>query len=428
MMDTDTARLSAGDSAGRMGQPLDLIPQVQALKAEGLSNGEIGARFGISKDAVFRLLKKAPEVVAPEPLVLDVDHIDDLAGLLAERGLKLADWIVVGVVVNKYEGFIKDAEGEAQKVPLRQLKVTLRPRLNVELLQPAEIKPLPKIPSRQPRKSDESRLFFIYGDDQRPNVDRGFESAKLAWVRKHQPDVIVDLGDGMDFPTVSGHKTNPAMNYSVKECIDDYGTWLFALRCAAPNAEIVILADNHVAGRLRDYQLARAAELYGVSPAQIVGMVDDLEPLISVRRFLRLDEMGITYVAPPGDTHYAESHYEIIPGELVALHGYRTGNNLGKKFIDDYGSSVIYGHAHQQDVYVTDQRRRGVGTRRRLTAIGVGCGGVVSGGGGFAPGADWQNGCLTVTTFPDGGWTWDYVNYEDGVMRWRDESYDGATT
>lgn len=411
-----------------MAQRDDLFQQARALKAEGLNNVEIGQRLGISRDAVRRLLAKdEDDLGAPEVIVLDVDHIDDIDDLLAERGLKRDEWLVVSVIVNKWEGFAKQKNDDILRVPLRQLKVTLRPKLNVELLAPAQVKPLPKIAPRKSVQRD-SRLFFIYGDDQRPNVDRGFEAAKLAWVRKHQPDVIVDLGDGMDFPTVSGHKTNPAMNYSVKECIDDYGTWLYALRCAAPNAEIVILADNHVAGRLRDYQLARAAELYGVSPAQIVGMVDDLEPLISVRRFLRLDEMGITYVAPPGDTHYAESHYEIIPGELVALHGYRTGTNLGKKFLDDYGASVIYGHAHQQDVYVTDQRRRGIGTRRRLTAIGVGCGGIVNGGGGFAPGADWQNGALTVTTFPDGGWTWDYVNYEDGVMRWRDESYDEATT
>ena len=413
-----------------MAQRDDLLQQARALKAEGLNNVEIGQRLGISRDAVRRLLAKSEgdDVLgAPEVLVLDVDHIDDLDSLLAERGLKREDWLVVSVIVNKWEGFAKRKNDDILRVPLRQLKVTLRPKLNVELLAPAQVKRL-AIPKARAKPCRDSKLYFIYGDDQRPNVDRGFESVKLAWVRKHQPDVIVDLGDGMDFPTVSGHKTNPAMNYSVKECIDDYGTWLYALRCAAPNAEIVILADNHVAGRLRDYQLARAAELYGVSPAQIVGMVDDLEPLISVRRFLRLDEMGITYVAPPGDTHYAESHYEIIPGELVALHGYRTGSNLGKKFLDDYGASVIYGHAHQQDVYVTDERRRGIGTRRRLTAIGVGCGGIVNGGGGFAPGADWQNGALTVTTFPDGGWTWDYMNYESGVMRWRDESYDGATT
>ena len=122
----------------------------------------------------------------------------------------------------------------------------------------------------------------------------------------------------------------------------------------------------------------------------------------------------------------AESHYEIVPGELVALHGYRTGSNLGKKFIDDYGTSVVYGHAHQQDVYVTDQRRRGVGLRKRLTAIGVGCGAVIAGGGGFAPGADWQSGALTVSVFPDGGWTWDYMNHEAGVTRWRNEMWGSA--
>lgn len=351
-----------------------------------------------------------------EFLNLDVQHLGDIAELLKDRGLNPDEWVVVSATVNEWDG---------HEHPMRQLKVTVRRRLDAGLLQPAQVRPLkfPKAPARASRHPLKPRLFFVYGDDQRPNVDRGFERWKLAWVKRHQPDVIVDLGDGMDFPSVSGHKTNPAMQYSAQQCIDDYATWLWQLRCAAPHAEIVILADNHVTGRLRDYQLANAAALYGVKPADVSGMTDDLEPLISVRRMLRLDEMNITYKAPPGDTHYAESHYEIVPGELVALHGYRTGSNLGKKFIDDYGTSVIYGHAHQQDVYTTDQRRRGVGTRKRLTAIGVGCGAVVQGGGGFAPGADWQQAALTVTTFPDHGWTWDYMSYEDGTMRWRDEMW-----
>lgn len=389
---------------------------VARLKAAGNNNKQIGLILGISEAAVRRSLDKTGQVTDGE-LTLDADNLGDINKLLRERGLKPAEWVVVSATVNEWDGH----EG-----PLRQLKVTVRRKLDVNLLQPAAVSNLkfPKLrpqPSKNPLKP---RLFFIYGDDQRPNVDRGFERWKLQWVRKHQPDVIVDLGDGMDFPSVSGHKTNPAMNYSAQQCIDDYATWLFQLRCAAPNAEIVILADNHVTGRLRDYQLANAAALYGVKPADVPGLAAELEPLISVRRMLRLDEMNIRYVAPPGDTHYAESHYEIVPGELVALHGYRTGSNLGKKFLDDYGTSVIYGHAHQQDVYVTDRNRRGVGTRKRLTAIGVGCGAVVAGGGGFAPGADWQNGALTVTTFPGGGWTWDYVDFEGGVMRWRDELYD----
>ena len=411
---------------------MDLQAEALRLKAEGLNNVEIGQRLGISRDAVYRLLKKAEQdgetLGPPETIILDVDHIDDIDDLLAERGLNRDNWIIVSVIVNKWEGFAKQEDGSGiYRVPLRQLKVTLRPKVDVALLVPGKVAPLPRLrtlASKRINPRNESKLVFVYGDDQRPNTQAEFEWFKLTWVRRHQPDVIVDLGDGMDFPTVSGHKTNPAMNWSVQECVDNYTTWLWRLRDAAPNAEIVILADNHVTGRLRDYQLAHAAALYGVHPAKIEGLADDLEPLMSVPRMLRLDELGIRYIQPAEDTHYAESHYEIVPGELVALHGYRTGANLGKKFIDDYGTSVVYGHAHQQDVYVTDHQRRGIGKRRRLAALGVGCGARIDGGGGFAPGADWQQNALTVTVFPDGGWTWDYMDFAHGVMRWRDEMYD----
>lgn len=359
-----------------------------------------------------------------DELEVDVDRVEDLDELLAERGLKRDDWVIVRAVVNRWEGFYRTDDGGHVKVPQRQLKVFLRPKLNLgELLRPADLPTPPRLPKTATTPRGETRLVFIYGDDQRPHHDERFEQLKLRWVQANQPDEIVDLGDGMDMPTISLHKVDPAMNWSVQECANSYATWLYQLRLAAPSAKVTVLADNHVTGRLRDYQLARAADLYGVHPADIAGLEPDVEALWSVRRLLRLDELGVTYIDPPGDTHYAESHVELVPGELVAIHGYRTGQRLGPKFIDDYGCSVVYGHQHGQDVHVTDQRRRGVGQRRRLFALAVGCGAVLQGGGGFAPGADWQNCALTISIFPDGGWTFDYMDYADGVLRWRDQRY-----
>ena len=388
-----------------------------------------GGRAGIvsvpGPPAAKRTSTTGTAPLAVDEVELDADSIDDIEGLLAERGMKLEDWIVVRVVANKWEGFYKTKDDGAEKVPLRQLKVTLRPRLSVNLIAPATVTPL-RTPGARSKPQRASKLVLVYGDDQRPNVDRGFDACKLAWISQNQPDLIIDLGDGADAPTLSGHKTNPAMDWPLQQCINDTASWLYAARCAAPNAEIVLLPDNHFAARLRDYQLAQARALYGIRPAEVEGLAEDLRPLISVERMLRLDEIGVTYMAPPGDTHYAEGQYEIIPGELVAIHGYRTGSNLGKKFLDDYGCSVIYGHAHQQDVYVSDKSRRGIGKRRRLYALGVGCGAKLQGGGGFAPGADWQNSALTVSVFPNGGWSWEPVNYEDGVLRWRDQEFRAA--
>lgn len=359
-----------------------------------------------------------------DELELDVDHVDDLESLLAERGMKLEDWTVVRVTVNKWEGFHKDDTGEAVTVPLKQLKVYLRPKFSgAALIQPAS--PLPTLLQKLGRAKSKNlfKRFFIYGDDQRPNVNKEFEVLKLKFLAENDFDEIIDLGDGMDMPTISKYKTNPAASWSVQDCANNYASWLFALREVQPDARIRILADNHITQRLRDYQLSQAEALYGVTPATVPGLEDDLKPLWSLERLLRLDELKIEYVAPPNDTHYAESHVELIPGELAVIHGYRTGANLGKKFIDDYGCSVIYGHQHAQDVYVTDHRRRGVGKRKRYFGIGVGCGAEIKGGGGYAPGADWQNNALVVTLFPDEQWTWDYVNYADGVLTWRDQHY-----
>lgn len=365
-----------------------------------------------------RVVREADEIE------LDVDQIDDIDALLAERGMKREDWVIVRVVVNKWEmGYVNKAK-EPGAHPLRQLKVYLRPRtLAFELIQPAQIERPARPKSVPKRTSDEPKLVFVYGDDQRPGHDPQFEALKLEWLADWQPDLIIDLGDGMDFPTVSTHKEDPSRNWSIQECANSYATWLFQAREVCPDSEFVILADNHVTGRLRDYQMAKARDIYGVHPAEVPGLPEDLEPLWSIPRLLHLEALDITYVAPLNDTHYAESHYEIVPGELVAIHGYRTGKNLGEKFIHDYGCSVIYGHQHGQDVHVTDYRRRGVGQRRRRYGLGVGCGCKIEGGGGFAPGADWQNSALTVSVFPDGTWNWDYLNYEHGKLTWRDLQY-----
>lgn len=355
-------------------------------------------------------------------IAVDVNKIDELQDVLAERGMKLEDWVVVRVTVNKWEGFLKTDAGEPLTVPLRQLKIYLRPKtLLAELIQPAAVSlNIPK--GKVPNRNHLVKKYFIYGDDQWPHADETFKRLQLAWVKYNQPDEIIDLGDGCDMPTISTHKVDPSQNWTVQECADTYATWLYKLRNAAPDAPISILADNHMTGRLRDYQTAKAAALYGVTPAQVPGLSPDLEMLWSVPRLLRLDELRIKYVTPPGDTHYAESYLELIPEELVAIHGYRTGANLGKKFIEDHGCSVIYGHQHGQDLYVTDTRRRGVGKRKRLYALGVGCGSQVN-AVNYAPGSDHQNCALTVSEFSDGHWSFSYMNYEHGVLTWQDQKY-----
>lgn len=401
--------------------------RAHGTSADNLSSAWSGVH-GLPRLAPGYKAKKRPHAeetpIADDTIEVEVDKLGDIDTMLRARGLDPGEWIIVRATVNRWEGFLKDEESKPVIVPLKQLKVTLRPRVKIELLLPADPKPLKLLERKKPQRS--SQLVFVYGDDQRPNVDRGFEQAKLAWLRRNQPDVIIDLGDGMEFATISTHKTDPANNASVQECADDYASWLYTLRRTCPNAKIIILADNHVHRRLRDFQLERGAALFGVKPADVDGLADDMEPLLSIRRLLRLDEMNIQYIEPAIGSHYAESHYEIIPDRLVALHGYRTGANVGKKLLGDYGCSVIYGHVHSQDVTVTDARRRGVGDRERLYALGVGCGAVIEGGGGFAPGADWAQGALTVSVFPDGGWSFDLLNYENGVLRWRDQEYAAA--
>lgn len=397
---------------------LDLIAEKEM---GNLSWAELGRRYGVDPNTIKNhadvdKVRSFQDKEIDQPFhVLQTsmqhgEHLGDVNDLLRKRGLDPAHWIVHGLRVNEWDA--PGPEGEPQQ--MKQLKAYLKKRVTADdLIQPVTMKPL-KLPAHGKRPERPERVELIYGDNQEPYGDPAFKRLLLRLVKQLKPDTITDLGDGMDMPTVSRHPRR-AHDPSAQECFDTYGQWLYDLRRAAGDAAIFVLGDNHVTDRLERYQLDRAAEMYGVTPALIRGLDADLDPLWSVKRILRLDELGVEYVNP-GSKHYAQSYREIIPGELVVIHGYRTGQQAAKKFVEEWGCSVIYGHLHTTNGrFVTDSSRMGVGKRRRLWGLPVGCVGSVD-RPDYAPGADHQQSALLVRIWPDGTWTPTELNYADGVL------------
>jgi transposase-like protein len=347
---------------------------------------------------------------AEQQVELDVQTLGDVAVLLRERGLDPDEWVVIRCVVNTW-----GPEAEQSK----QLKVTLRPRLDA-LLRPAASngKPPAKLgtPSRKKLERTNPRLVVFVGDEQAPYHDPDLHRLFCEWLAENKPDEAVHLGDLMDLPTLSRHRPNPAWNASPQECIQAGYDILAAYREASPSTRWTALPGNHDE-RIRDYQLQRAPELFGVRPADL----DERELAAAVQSLpslLHLPRLGVDWAG--GDADYEQSAVDVSP-QLTARHGWITGGNSAEKTVRRLGLNVVVGHTHRQRIhYITEERMR---TRLTLVCVEAGCMCLIEGGLGYTVNPDWQAGFASAHLWPDGRFTIDHGVYRDGVLTWRDQRY-----
>lgn len=352
-------------------------------------------------------------------VTLDVDRLGEIAVMLRARGLNPDDWIVVRAVVNAWEGFYKtDRPGENdpahETVPLKQMKVTLRPRLETLFVPARDVRPLPKpkLPSKR-----KPRLLVFVGDEQAPYHDPVLQQLFRQWLSFNKPHEAVHLGDLMDLPTLSRHRPNPEWNASPQACIQAGYEILRGYREASPDTHWHALPGNHDE-RLRDYQLQRAPGMFGIRPADL----DDRElaAVHSLPTLLHLEALGIAWHGSNADYEHAQVD---VSDDLVARHGFITGQNSAERTVRKLGLSVVVGHTHRQVVtYVTEERRR-----ESLTMLGVeaGCMCLIKGGLGYVVNPAWQQGAYAATVWPDGTFNGEHIRYRDGVLTWRDQRYEG---
>ena len=200
------------------------------------------------------------------------------------------------------------------------------------------------------------------------------------------------------------------------ECVQAGYKILRGYREASLDTSWTALPGNHDE-RIRDYQLQRAPELFGLKAADL----EDSEraSLHSVETLLNLPALGIEWTG--SDADYEHAQVDVSP-ELVARHGWVTGANSAEKTVRRLGINIVVGHTHRQRVhYVTEERRR-----ETLVTVAVesGCMCRIDGGLGYVIAPDWQNGAFAANVWPDGTFTGDHLVYRDGVLKWRDQRYE----
>lgn len=179
-----------------------------------------------------------------------------------------------------------------------------------------------------------TKSTLVIPDVQYPFHDDVVLQKIIRVVRDRQPDQIVQIGDGIDFPTVSQWSKGTAGEYAdtLQEHVEGYrGDVLVPLRNAAPKARLVWLEGNHDL-RLRDFVRKYAAPL---APLKV----------LETRNLFHLDELGISYERGPVR----------IATNTFAIHGHESGGYCASasawdaKFTKRYGSdkNFVFGHTHQ---------------------------------------------------------------------------------
>ena len=179
-----------------------------------------------------------------------------------------------------------------------------------------------------------AKTTMIIPDVQFPYHDELALSKLLKVAYDHQPDQVIQIGDGIDFPQVSQWSKGTAGEYAdtLQQHIDGYRKdVLVPLREVAPKATIVWLEGNH------DLRLGEFVRKYAA-------------PLTNLRAL----EIESLFALKDLDVRYERGPFRIATNTL-AVHGHESGGYCASasawdaKFARRYGSdkSFIFGHTHQ---------------------------------------------------------------------------------
>jgi predicted phosphodiesterase len=178
------------------------------------------------------------------------------------------------------------------------------------------------------------KTTLIISDVQYPYHDRVALKKVIQVASDLQPDAIVQIGDGIDFPQVSQWSKGTAGEYAdtLQEHIDGFRAEVLGpIREACVTAEFIWLEGNHDL-RVRDFVRKYAAPLGPLRALEMPAMFG-------------LDQLAVNYVRGPVR----------IGTNTYAVHGHEAGGYCATpsawdlKFQKRYGSdkSIIFGHTHQ---------------------------------------------------------------------------------
>lgn len=294
----------------------------------------------------------------------------------------------------------------------------------------------------QPLKLDGWKRAFIFPDIQvgyrqlrnakdelylDPFHDEVALSVAMAVLKAARPDIVVFLGDCLDFPMLGKFIQEQSFQTTMKDALNRFHRLLALVRALLPHARIVVLEGNHDL-RLPKAILTNAMWAFGLTRAN----APQDWPVLSLPHLCWFDDLNIEYASGyPANTFW-------INQNLACIHGFLTGNktkSAASRVVEDERVSTIFGHVHS--IELRQKTRQVYQGQRTNFAASPGClcridgavpsvkGGIDLWGRPLLSFENWQQGAAIVTFEPDG----DRHNYEQlsifgGTAIWRDRMFD----
>lgn len=197
---------------------------------------------------------------------------------------------------------------------------------------------------------------MVLPDLQVPYHDKSFTKKLLDVARDLQPDILVGIGDWMDFPEVSRWTKGLAGEYAdtLQSSIRQGRELWYAFRDACPKARIIWKTGNHDE-RIEEFVYRYAPPLRSLDGTKLEGLFSLGDVDIEVhRRPVPLFHGRVLMM------HGHEEAYSTVPGKW------------GLEQVKKQGCSVVYGHTHHP---LLTTHTVGVGTQAKVRfALNVGHG------------------------------------------------------
>lgn len=311
-----------------------------------------------------------------------------------------------------------------------------RANLQWNLINTAPSYKIPKSNIKIKRKSNEKLCVIIpdaqigYFRDKNGKLvathDEKAITIALALIKDIQPNLIICVGDNLDFPEFGKYRHTPAFQNTTQAAIDRAGLLAAQLRKNAPKARIAWLAGNHEE-RLPNYLLDNAMAAYGLRKGNAVGSL----PVLSVPSLCNFEDYKIEYIAGyPAGEFWINDNLKVIHGTKA-----KTNANTAHAYLRDEQVSVIYGHIHRiETAYKTRRTAKGSTT---TMAASAGCLARIDGVVPSTRGSkdldgrpvntceDWQQG-LAVVTYQTSGkhkFSYEVVPIVEGWAMFRGTQY-----
>jgi hypothetical protein len=355
-----------------------------------------------------------------------------IANLLERNGVNLDE---IGRVqrISLYQSLTKNADGEAEVHDLMgvQLSPTWEEGPQWPVVQPAA--PIRINATKARPAARQTRITAILPDPQigyrrlhdgeliACHDDAAIDVA-LQIVAAVKPDVIVNLGDTLDFPEWSSKfVVKPEFVLTTQPTIDEAHRFLARQRATAPDAEIVLLGGNH------DKRIADAITRNAMAALRLRrAAAPDEWPVLSIPNLLRLDDLGVTYVGayPAGRWRISTGNGTFTP--LWAVHGERLDV---VKVAKAERQSFVQGHIHRVQLHTETYEING--QPETVVAFSPGCLCKIDGtvpstksgedehGRPVTRWENWQQGVAIVEEDCDGFWHVELVPIHHGKAIWR---------